>query len=452
MAAVPQTQNCQIYVGDLNANVNEQFLRQLFEPFGKIVDLQLKQHRSLDKKFAFITYENREEANNAIQDLNYTKLDGTPIRISFSDSELKRLKNSGNLFISGLDKTIEVSQLHEAFSNFGEIISCKIPLTNGESRGYGYIQFRNKADAERAKTDLADASINGKKINIEDYQPRTKKDPDTTYTNVYIRNLPPSIDSAEKLRDLFAQFGEVQSPKIQTDKDGKNLPFAYCNMVHHEDAVRAVEELNGKEIDGFVLYATRAMTKKERAEFLQKQKTQWRLQRAKETKDRNLFIKGFAKEVTEEELTEFFKQFGEIESLSIHKDQNGESCGFAFVLYKDKESADRALNDAVTIPFHDKILYINHFETKETHQRNMAKQRMARRPQGQGPTAMYMGGAFGEVPSVPTTKVDQVKLRIKEEKGITGKQLKEILVKLSEDQADLLLQKPELMQKFLDSL
>ena len=74
------------------------------------------------------------------QDLNYTKQD--------PEAKLFKQSDKGKLFTRGFDEKIEVSQLHEAFSNFNKIISCEIPLTNGRSNVFA------KA-AEKARIDFA---------------------------------------------------------------------------------------------------------------------------------------------------------------------------------------------------------------------------------------------------------------------------------------------------------
>ena len=105
--------------------------------------------------------------------MNYTKLDGIPIRLSIDDKETRNILASGkgNVLITELDPDIEVSQLDDAFSNFGELISCEIPLKNGKSQEFGYVIFKNEADAKCCIRDLADASLNGRPIKLELFNP-----------------------------------------------------------------------------------------------------------------------------------------------------------------------------------------------------------------------------------------------------------------------------------------
>ena len=196
-----QTQQTAIYVGDLpvqakeggagpETQVTDEFLRSLFSDVGKVVEgpgsitIKTKEDKNGNPHaYAYVVFETREDAEKVIQKLNYTKLGNFTIRLSLADPETERIRKSrqGLLFIQPLDPTIEVSQLHEAFANFGDVISCKIPSDNGVSRGYGYVQFRNPADAEQAMNDLKDASMNNRPVRIELYCRMQRQNPEETF-------------------------------------------------------------------------------------------------------------------------------------------------------------------------------------------------------------------------------------------------------------------------------
>lgn len=392
-------QQTQIYVGDLpckqnsptpETTVTEDFLRQLFGDIGQIVNgpsgvvLKVKNdRRGRPFAFAFITFETREDAERVINELNYTKLDGMPIRLAFVDKELNRIRrsNQGNLFIKNLDPAIEVSQLHEAFANFGEIISCKIPTDNGVSRGYGYVQFRNPDDANQAMNDLKDASINGRPVKIEPYCRRQHQNPAETFTNCYVKNLPESIRTEEDLKALFAEFGEVDSPKLPLDENQKNKGFGFCSMKTHEQAVKAVEGLNGKVIDGHTLNCNRAMLKKDREAFLKEQTERWRRANYEKYKGRNLYVRNFDETVTDEDLRNLFSQYGQVESVKVMRDQEGVSKKFGFVCFTSQEAAQECIKKSALLKFGDKQCYVALAMTKEERIRqNQLRNQTSRHP------------------------------------------------------------------------
>lgn len=69
-------------------------------------------------------------------------------------------------------------------------------------------------------------------------------------TNLFVGNL--SFRSTdETLREWFAQIGEVSSARIIMDKfSGRSRGFGFVEMTNEADAQRAIDELNGKELDG----------------------------------------------------------------------------------------------------------------------------------------------------------------------------------------------------------
>lgn len=55
----------------------------------------------------------------------------------------------------------------------------------------------------------------------------------------------------ESLREAFSKVGTVESATIITDKEsGRSKGFGFVEMSSEEEAQKAIEELNGKEIDG----------------------------------------------------------------------------------------------------------------------------------------------------------------------------------------------------------
>ena len=76
--------------------------------------------------------------------------------------------------------------------------------------------------------------------------------------NMYVGNLSYEM-SEEKLRSEFAEYGEVQSAKIITDKfTGRSRGFGFVEMTSDGEGKKAMEELNGKEMEGRQLVVNEA--------------------------------------------------------------------------------------------------------------------------------------------------------------------------------------------------
>ena len=76
--------------------------------------------------------------------------------------------------------------------------------------------------------------------------------------NLYVGNL--SYDmSEENLRTEFAEYGEVQSAKIITDKfTGRSRGFGFVEMNSDDEGKKAMEALNGKDFEGRQLVVNEA--------------------------------------------------------------------------------------------------------------------------------------------------------------------------------------------------
>ena len=76
--------------------------------------------------------------------------------------------------------------------------------------------------------------------------------------NLYVGNLSYEM-SEENLRNEFAEYGEVKSAKIITDRDtGRSRGFGFVEMNSDGEGKKAMEELNGKDFEGRELVVNEA--------------------------------------------------------------------------------------------------------------------------------------------------------------------------------------------------
>ncbi len=82
--------------------------------------------------------------------------------------------------------------------------------------------------------------------------------------NIFVGNL--SFQTTEsELRALFEPFGEILRLQIITDRDtGQSRGFAFVEMSEDEEAVSAMNTLNGKEVGGRALNVSEARPKPDR--------------------------------------------------------------------------------------------------------------------------------------------------------------------------------------------
>lgn len=83
--------------------------------------------------------------------------------------------------------------------------------------------------------------------------------------NIYISNLSYGVSDAD-LNQLFAEYGEITSSKVITDREtGRSRGFGFVEMSNEEEGRKAIEELNGAEYDGKVINVTVARPRTERS-------------------------------------------------------------------------------------------------------------------------------------------------------------------------------------------
>lgn len=95
--------------------------------------------------------------------------------------------------------------------------------------------------------------IDGKQLSLSVLEKKTSREeqPDN-FVNLYVGQLPKDFTN-EEFQDLFQQFGEITSFKIDETKN-----CGYVKFKTHESAVQAIQELNlKKEINGKMIVVSK---------------------------------------------------------------------------------------------------------------------------------------------------------------------------------------------------
>ena len=82
--------------------------------------------------------------------------------------------------------------------------------------------------------------------------------------NIYVGNLAHQV-TEEELRQAFEEFGQVAEARIIMDKfSGESKGFGFVEMPSKEEAEKAIEEMNGKDLKGRALNVNEARPKTDR--------------------------------------------------------------------------------------------------------------------------------------------------------------------------------------------
>ncbi len=80
--------------------------------------------------------------------------------------------------------------------------------------------------------------------------------------NIFIGNLNYNL-TEDDIRDIFEEYGELNSVKVISDKfTGRSKGFGFVEMSNDEEAKKAIEELNGAEVEGRSIVVNESIEKK----------------------------------------------------------------------------------------------------------------------------------------------------------------------------------------------
>jgi len=82
--------------------------------------------------------------------------------------------------------------------------------------------------------------------------------------NIYIGNLAYSL-TEKGLEELFSEFGVAENARIITDRDtSRSKGFGFIEMPNQAEAVEAIKQLDGKDVDGRNLKVNEAKPREDR--------------------------------------------------------------------------------------------------------------------------------------------------------------------------------------------
>ncbi|KAK1629670.1 hypothetical protein QYE76_003985 [Lolium multiflorum] len=395
-----------LYVGDLDVSVQDAQLFDVFAQIGGVVSVRVCRDVTTRKSlgYAYVNYNTPADAARALEMLNFTPINGRPIRIMYSNRD-PSLRKSGNanIFIKNLDKSIDNKALSDTFCVFGNILSCKVATdASGESKGYGFVQYERDEAAHAAIEKLNGMLMNDKKVYVGPFvrkQERDNSPGNVKFNNVFVKNLAETT-TEDDLKEIFGKFGTITSVVVMREGDGRSKCFGFVNFESPDEAALAVQDLNGKKFGEKEWYVGRAQKKSER-EMELKEKFEKNLQEAADKyQNTNLYLKNLDDTVDDEKLRELFAEYGTITSCKVMRDSNGASRGSGFVAFKTAEEASRALSEMNNKMVGNKPLYVALAQRKEDRKARLQAQFSQMRPVPMAPNvgprmAMFPPGVPG---------------------------------------------------------
>ncbi len=263
-----------IFVKNLAKTVDNKNLFDIFSVFGNILSCKVAVGENGESKgYGYIHFETAEAAKESVTKLNGASIDETEVSVT----PFVRVQDRAgqpeftNLYVKQFPVTLDDEQLKAFFTPFGEVASVFIKKDEeGKSLGFGFVNFTEHGDAEKALAELANKSVEDPSnpgSTFELYVSKGQKKADRSREikskvdalqmeklakfngmNLFVKNLDDAI-TEEMLKETFDKFGTITSAKIVRDETLPGAPskgFGYVCYSSAEEATRAVSELNGK--------------------------------------------------------------------------------------------------------------------------------------------------------------------------------------------------------------
>ncbi|XP_073475563.1 CUGBP Elav-like family member 2 isoform X10 [Aquarana catesbeiana] len=154
----PDPDAIKMFVGQIPRSWSEKELKDLFEPYGAVYQINVLRDRSQNppqsKGCCFVTFYTRKaalEAQNALHNIKTLPGMHHPIQMKPADSEKSNAVEDRKLFIGMVSKKCNENDIRVMFSPFGQIEECRILRgPDGLSRGCAFVTFSTRAMAQNA--------------------------------------------------------------------------------------------------------------------------------------------------------------------------------------------------------------------------------------------------------------------------------------------------------------
>ncbi|KAL8944071.1 MAG: hypothetical protein Q9216_000662 [Gyalolechia sp. 2 TL-2023] len=323
-----------------------------------------------------------------------------------------------SLFVRSLPASATTDELTTFFSQSYPVKHATVVSdpTSSVSKGYGFVTFADPSDALAALQEFNGALFDGKKIKVELAEPRSRGSQATDRVSLdppglsfitasdarhgrrqslgeppprlIVRNLPWAISDSEKLAMLFRCYGKVKEATVPKRGPGMSAGFGFVLLRGRKNAKKALNEVNGKALDGRTLavdWAVRkdvwnslhqdkdignsqgaiesdsegpeaAVSELGSSRIVEKMKEDDKDSKSLDGSQANgphphspstLFVRNVPFAATDETLGQHFAPFGHLRYARVVKDPStGRSKGTAFICFLNEDDAVTCLRDA----------------------------------------------------------------------------------------------------------
>lgn len=282
---VRQTLGATLFVTNYPADADQAYLRELFEPYGEVLDIRLPSLQgNTRRRFCYIQYGSGESAARALELDGRALSEDTVMQVRISNPNIKENRKGAQeegreVIIRQLHWNTSEIEVQTIFAKIGKIEKVRIlKKFDGKSKGVSFVTFAEKSDADAAVEALNGTQIRGRDIIVEIAEARAKRTmtvnakqgtpgsregsaaitegqeacsegheasgKNKKERSIALLNVQDTV-SAARLQKLVEQHGTIQRLSLRPDHGGAIVEFTEEKTVG-----LASLQLDGQELDG----------------------------------------------------------------------------------------------------------------------------------------------------------------------------------------------------------
>ncbi|KAK1442605.1 RNA recognition motif RRM containing protein [Babesia gibsoni] len=281
-----------IIIKNLPSEASDVELLQLFSKYGQLLRLSISPYMVM----GIVQFLEAKHAKSAFKNLAYKSYQGLPLYLEWAPMKLfhegapipplpnestgaTQKEESGeqlteqeevaseeddyiptnvSIYLKNLNFRTRDKTLENHFSGCKGYVSCNVVMRDNAtlSRGFGFVEFDNLANAKAAIRSKTGLIIDGKVIEMSIAKKTDKRIVEVSEnkilkatTKIIVKNLAFQA-TRQDLYKMFSFYGEVKSIRIPKSLKSNNRGFAFVDFVNRESSARAVESLQHTHLYG----------------------------------------------------------------------------------------------------------------------------------------------------------------------------------------------------------
>lgn len=353
-----------VCIGKLPEVTTESQIRMFFKDCG-IVNTLTKVDSGNNMVEFFLEFATHEDALSAItKDHKLFLQTNYHVRVVL-------LENT-TLWITNFAPNTTKDELTQLFSRFGRVVEVRTPsLTINSHRRFAYIQMSSAKEASAALS-LHNTVINGfdKPLIVKLSDP-TKKDKRSggVYEGreIYVSHLPFDA-TGDELKQVFEQFGKIESINLPFKPNGENKGFAFITFRHYDDANKASNTTDIVLKNRFLKCSIAEIRNPSRHKTGFDDEKNNHFSSRFEIRNRSIGLDGLESDVTSEQIGDLLKHIGPIKQVVLRPENGG-----AIVEFEKSTDAGRVSLMSQNFKLNGKIIRVVRVEellSRKVHDQN----------------------------------------------------------------------------------